>query len=86
MPVADKVLYPQSFGQHLTPSLPLRRQPGTKSNVYDRLCDVSKYGASHRQRFDEHGKGRGAAGRKDLHADSGYVHGYKNQNTYQKQH
>ncbi|XP_043215286.1 tubulin polymerization-promoting protein homolog [Amphibalanus amphitrite] len=60
--------------------------PGTKSNVYDRLCDVSKYGASHRLRFDEHGKGRGAPGRKDIHTDSGYVHGYKNQNTYQKQH
>ena len=61
-------------------------QPGPKSSVYDRLCDVSKYGASHRMRFDEHGKGRGTAGRKDVHTDSGYVHGYKNQNTYQKQH
>jgi len=58
--------------------------PGTRSSVYDRLCDVSKYGASHRQRFDEHGKGRGASGRRDDQANTGYVHGYRNQDTYSK--
>jgi len=34
--------------------------------VYDRLCDTSKYTGSHKERFDETGKGRGKAGREDI--------------------
>ncbi|XP_037086201.1 tubulin polymerization-promoting protein homolog [Pollicipes pollicipes] len=83
---ASKKVAPDKMKGKLTacgaPGHKSNASPGTKSNVYDRLCDVSKYGASHRQRFDEHGKGRGAVGRRDDHANSGYVTGYKHQDTY----
>jgi hypothetical protein len=35
-------------------------------------------------RFDAEGKGRGKAGRVDLAETDGYVHGYKNKDTYPK--
>ena len=53
-----------------------------KSSAVDRLTDTSKYTGSHKERFDESGKGKGVAGRKDLHDNSGYVSGYKNKDTY----
>jgi len=43
----------------------------------DRLTDASKYTGSHKERFDEEGKGKGIAGRKDLPDESGYVTGFK---------
>nr|XP_018906266.1 PREDICTED: TPPP family protein CG45057-like [Bemisia tabaci] len=52
----------------------------------NRLTDVSKYTGSHKQRFDESGKGKGIAGRKDVPDSSGYVHGYQNKNSYNKTH
>lgn len=55
-------------------------------SAVERLTDVSKYTGSHKQRFDESGRGRGIAGRKDLPDKSGYVHGYQNKNTYDKTH
>ena len=48
-----------------------------KSSAVERLTDTSKYTGSHKERFDESGKGKGVAGRKDLHDNSGYVTGYK---------
>lgn len=51
-------------------------------SAVDRLTDVSKYTGSHKQRFDESGKGKGIAGRKDLVDKSGYVSGYQNKDTY----
>lgn len=60
----------------------LSQSSGNGSNVYDRLCDVSKYGASHRYRFDDTGRGRGLAGRRDLQTSSGYVQGYKNKDSH----
>lgn len=50
----------------------------------ERLTDPSRYTGSHRQRFDETGKGKGIAGRKDLPDGSGYVQGYTNKDTYRK--
>ncbi|XP_077290537.1 tubulin polymerization-promoting protein homolog [Arctopsyche grandis] len=47
----------------------------------ERLTDTSKYTGSHKQRFDETGKGKGIAGRKDLADTSGYVTGYQHKNT-----
>ncbi len=38
----------------------------------DRLTDTSRYGGTHKQRFDAEGKGRGKAGREDGKGD-GYV-------------
>ncbi len=47
----------------------------------DRLTDSSKYGGTHKQRFDSDGKGRGKAGREEAKGD-GYVTGYKHKGTY----
>lgn len=52
----------------------------------ERLTDPTKYTGSHKQRFDETGKGRGIAGRKDVQDGSGYVQGYKDKDTYSKTH
>ncbi|XP_034943110.1 tubulin polymerization-promoting protein homolog [Chelonus insularis] len=38
---------------------------GKTSSTVDRLTDVSKYTGSHKQRFDESGKGKGIAGRRE---------------------
>lgn len=70
-------------------------QPGISSHVtkspaaaaaVDRLTDTSKYTGSHRQRFDDTGKGKGIAGRKDQVDGSGYVSGYQHKDTYNKGH
>ncbi|XP_014204955.1 TPPP family protein CG45057 [Copidosoma floridanum] len=58
---------------------------GKAASTVDRLTDVTKYTGSHKQRFDESGKGRGIAGRKDLTDKSGYVQGYQNKDTYKGQ-
>ncbi|KAK2585873.1 hypothetical protein KPH14_010465 [Odynerus spinipes] len=59
---------------------------GKAASTVDRLTDVSKYTGSHKQRFDQSGKGKGIAGRKDLPDQSGYVQGYQNKDTYNKAH
>lgn len=48
----------------------------------DRLTDTSKYTGSHKERFDESGKGRGKVGREDTPDTSGYVGAYKGSGTY----
>lgn len=53
-----------------------------KTGAVDRLTDTSKYTGSHKERFDESGKGKGKEGREDIADDSGYVGGYKNKDTY----
>lgn len=59
-----------------------------KAGGVDRLTDTSKYTGSHKERFDESGKGKGLEGRKDFDdkAASGYVGGYKGQDSYDKKH
>eukprot|EP00163_Fabomonas_tropica_P026329 TRINITY_DN4792_c0_g2_i1.p1 TRINITY_DN4792_c0_g2~~TRINITY_DN4792_c0_g2_i1.p1 ORF type:complete len:179 (+),score=63.24 TRINITY_DN4792_c0_g2_i1:129-665(+) len=45
---------------------------GKKSGgVFDRLTDTSKYSGTHKERFDESGKGKGLAGRADLVKNDG---------------
>ncbi|XP_043211168.1 tubulin polymerization-promoting protein homolog [Amphibalanus amphitrite] len=51
-----------------------------------RLTDTSKYTGQHKERFDESGKGKGKAGREDLHANDGYVSGYKEKGSYNDKH
>ncbi|XP_018376252.1 PREDICTED: TPPP family protein CG45057 isoform X1 [Trachymyrmex cornetzi] len=58
---------------------------GKAASTVDRLTDVTKYTGSHKQRFDETGKGKGIAGRKDVADTSGYVQGYQNKDTYKGQ-
>ncbi|KAG8041025.1 hypothetical protein G9C98_002013, partial [Cotesia typhae] len=57
---------------------------GRASSTVDRLTDVSKYTGSHKQRFDESGKGKGISGRKDVPDSSGYVQGYGHKDSYSK--
>ncbi|XP_030437908.1 tubulin polymerization-promoting protein family member 3 [Gopherus evgoodei] len=48
----------------------------------DRLTDTTKYTGSHKERFDESGKGKGKSGRENIVDTSGYVGAYKNAGTY----
>ncbi|ENN79779.1 tubulin polymerization-promoting protein homolog [Dendroctonus ponderosae] len=54
------------------------------TSTVNRLTDASKFTGTHKQRFDEAGKGKGIAGRKDLVDSSGYVSGYQNKDSYEK--
>ena len=49
----------------------------SKTAALDRLTDTSKYGGTHRQRFDSTGKGKGKEGREDVGGKDGYVTGSK---------
>lgn len=57
-----------------------------KTGAIDRLTDTSKYTGSHKERFDEAGKGKGVEGRVDKVDKSGYVGNYKGQGTYDEKH
>ncbi len=54
-------------------------QTAVTSGAVGRLTDHTKYTGSHKQRFDETGKGRGKAGREDVPNNSGYVTGFKDE-------
>ncbi|CAK6953306.1 tubulin polymerization-promoting protein family member 2 [Scomber scombrus] len=55
----------------------------TKASAVDRLTDTAKYTGSHKERFDETGKGKGKAGRENIPDASGYVAAYKGKGTYE---
>lgn len=57
-------------------------QKATKAAAVDRLTDTSKYTGTHKERFDESGKGKGKAGREEIADTSGYVSAYKGSGTY----
>ena len=61
-------------------------QAASRDGGVDRLTDTSKYTGSHKERFDESGKGKGAAGRSDASQNTGYVGAYKGSGTYDKSH
>ncbi|XP_013402882.1 tubulin polymerization-promoting protein family member 2 [Lingula anatina] len=50
------------------------------------MTDTSKYTGSHKERFDESGKGKGIGGRADIADGSGYVGNYKGAGTYDATH
>ncbi|NXG30153.1 TPPP3 protein, partial [Dromaius novaehollandiae] len=58
----------------------------TTAGAVERLTDTSKYTGSHKERFDESGKGKGLAGRQEPADGSGYVGAYKGAGTYDKTH
>ncbi|NXV76043.1 TPPP2 protein, partial [Atlantisia rogersi] len=58
----------------------------TKVGGVERLTDTSKYTGSHKERFDESGKGKGLAGRQDLTDNSGYGGAYRGAGTYDQTH
>uniref|UniRef100_A0A7N8Y0E7 Tubulin polymerization-promoting protein family member 3 n=1 Tax=Mastacembelus armatus TaxID=205130 RepID=A0A7N8Y0E7_9TELE len=53
-----------------------------KTAAMDRLTDTSRYTGSHKERFDESGKGKGREGREEIVENTGYVGAYKNAGTY----
>lgn len=53
-----------------------------KTAAVDRLTDSSRYTGSHKERFDESGRGRGRQGREELAENTGYVGAYKNAGSY----
>ncbi|XP_077085026.1 tubulin polymerization-promoting protein family member 3 [Siphateles boraxobius] len=55
-----------------------------KTAAVDRLTDTSKYTGSHKERFDESGKGKGKGGREEIVEHTGYVGAYKNAGTYEE--
>lgn len=72
-----------NFSQILYISCPLCvQQKVAKTGAVDRLTDASRYTGSHKERFDESGKGRGREGREDMVENTGYVGAYKNAGTY----
>ena len=50
------------------------------------MTDTSKYTGSHKERFDQSGKGKGIQGRQDKAANDGYVGNYKGAGTYDAKH
>ena len=61
-------------------------QAASQAGGVDRLTDTSKYTGSHKERFDDSGKGKGASGRTDTAQNTGYVGAYKGSGTYDKTH
>lgn len=53
-----------------------------KIGAVDRLTDTSKYTGSHKERFDESGKGKGKSGREEIVENTGYVSAYKHAGSY----
>ncbi|XP_063398347.1 tubulin polymerization-promoting protein family member 3-like [Mytilus trossulus] len=49
-----------------------------------RMTDTSGYTGAHKERFDESGKGKGAAGREDKSENTGYTGQYKGTGSYGK--
>lgn len=56
----------------------------SKTGGVSKMTDAKQYTGSHKERFDESGKGKGAAGRTDTADNSGYVGNYKGEGTYEK--
>ncbi|XP_067835653.1 tubulin polymerization-promoting protein family member 3-like [Heptranchias perlo] len=53
-----------------------------RAGAVDRLTDTSKFTGSHKERFDESGRGKGRAGRENLVENTGFVAAYKGKGTY----
>ncbi|XP_049918514.1 tubulin polymerization-promoting protein family member 3 [Epinephelus moara] len=53
-----------------------------KAGAVDRLTDATRYTGSHKERFDESGRGKGREGREEIVENTGYVGAYKNAGTY----
>lgn len=88
---AEKKYGRRDQAQQLIDKIVAGKGPGTsgatkvvKAGGVDRLTDASKYTGSHKERFDESGKGKGIEGRvdRDDKAAAGYVGGYKGQETF----
>jgi len=54
----------------------------SKTGGVEKMTDTSQYTGSHKERFDDSGKGKGAEGRTDKVDGTGYVGNYKGAGTY----
>lgn len=81
-PTLCKMIYSDLSCTLGLPCVILVFQKVAKSGAVDRLTDTSKYTGSHKERFDESGKGKGKGGREELVENTGYVSSYKNAGTY----
>lgn len=57
-------------------------QKVAKTATVDRLTDTARYTGSHKERFDETGKGKGREGREEIVENTGYVGAYKEAGSY----
>ncbi len=62
----------------------LDSQRAVASPTVSRLTDTTKFTGSHKERFDQTGRGKGKAGRVEVVDTSGYVPGYKHAGSYEK--
>ncbi|XP_067142096.1 tubulin polymerization-promoting protein homolog [Centruroides vittatus] len=63
-----------------------RTTTSARGGAVGRLTDHTKFTGTHKQRFDETGRGKGREGREEVQSDSGYVHGYAAEGSYDKTH
>lgn len=54
------------------------------ADAVNRLTDTKTYTGTHKERFDDEGKGKGIEGRSDVDKNDGYVQGYNEKDTYDK--
>ncbi|UYV84987.1 TPPP [Cordylochernes scorpioides] len=83
--VKNKKLDMEELKKKLTtcgPPQTTRTTSATAAGAVGRLTDHTKFTGTHKQRFDESGKGRGKEGRVDTPDSKGYVQGYKDEGTY----
>lgn len=77
----DKIFSPRKKS-YLIYVLCFLNQRVAKTATVDRLTDASRYTGSHKERFDESGRGKGREGREDIVENTGYVGAYKKAGTY----
>lgn len=58
----------------------------SKTGGVERMTDHAHYTGSHKERFDDTGKGKGLEGRTSSQPNHGYVGNYKGAGTYDKTH
>ena len=58
------------------------KRPSARKKTGGAPADTTKYTGSHKERFDESGKGKGKSGRENIVDSSGYVSAYKHAGTY----
>ncbi|XP_069123974.1 tubulin polymerization-promoting protein family member 2-like [Argopecten irradians] len=58
----------------------------SKTGNVSHFTDASGYTGTHKERFDESGKGKGKSGREDTTPKDGYVQAFKDKGTYDQSH
>lgn len=72
----------EGWKKKLVATLDVEETKTKNAAVVNRLTDVKGYTGSHKERFDESGKGKGKEGRETTVKNTGYVGDYKGEGTY----